>query len=50
MASFGAVGKTKDEMITGLKYPSDFTSEEIANNCKILTESVKQSTFLKMGE
>lgn len=50
MASFGAVGKTRDEMVSGLKYAAELTNDEIAKNCEILTENLKESQFLKMGE
>lgn len=50
MTSFGAVGTTKDEILAGLKFPKNFTSDDMARNCKILTDSVKSSPFLKIGE
>lgn len=50
MASFGAVGKTKEEMLQGLKYPVDMTSDDIAKNSKVLTENVEESAFLKLGK
>lgn len=49
MLSFGAVGTTKDELLSGLKYPADFSSDDVARNCEILTENVKKSKFLRMG-
>lgn len=50
MTSFGAVGQTQDEMLAVLKYPMEMTKEDIARNCKILAENLKESTVLKMGE
>ncbi len=50
MLSFGALGPTKDQMMAGLKYPADFSSDDVERNCEILNGNVRESAFLKMGK
>lgn len=50
LASFGAAGDTKTEMMRGLRYPAGYSSDDIAKNCQALTETVKKSNYLKIGE
>jgi len=49
LASFGAAGATKADMLRGLKYPSNYSSDEIAKNCQELNENVKKSNYLKIA-
>lgn len=50
LAMFGAVGATKQEMLAGLKYPSDYSSDAIAKNFEAFTENVRKTNGLKVGK
>jgi serine protease inhibitor len=50
LAMFGANGQTKQEMMTGLKYPTGYSSEDIAKNFEAFTANVRKTTGLKVGE
>ena len=47
---FGAEGQTKQEMLTGLKYPTGYSNEEIAKNFEVFTENVRKTNGLKIGK
>jgi serpin B len=49
LASFGAAGDTKTEMLSGLKYPVGYKDDDIAKNCQVLNENVKKSNYLKIA-
>lgn len=47
---FGASGETRQEMLSGLKYPTGYSNEAIAKNFESFTENVKKTNGLKIGE
>jgi len=49
LAMFGADGQTKQEMLTGLKYPSGYSNDAIAKNFETFTENVKKTNGLKIA-
>jgi serpin B len=49
LAMFGAEGDTKQEMLSGLKYPATYSSDSIANNFKAFTENVQKTNGLKIA-
>jgi serine protease inhibitor len=50
MTMFGAAGKTKTEMMDGLKYPISYSDDSIANSFSGLTKSFKSENGLKIGK
>jgi hypothetical protein len=47
---FGASGKTKEEMLRGLKYPESYTDNAVANNFQAFTEAVRGTNGLNIGK
>ena len=49
---FGATegSETRQEMIQGLKYPSGFTANSIADSYKAFNENVEKTNGLKIGK
>lgn len=50
LAMFGASGDTKQEMLSGLKYPTGYSNDAIAKNFEAFTENVRKTNGLKVGE
>ncbi|CRK96981.1 CLUMA_CG010343, isoform A [Clunio marinus] len=49
LAMFGATGSTRQEMLTSLKYPADYTNQAISQNFETFTEKVKSTNGLKIA-
>lgn len=49
LAMFGAAGKTKEEMLTGLKYPVGYSDSNVAKHFEQFTESVRKTNGLKIA-
>lgn len=46
---FGASGKTKDEMLSGLKYPIGYSDTTVAKHFEQFTENVRKTNGLKIA-
>lgn len=47
---YGANGQTKHELMTGLKFPRDCSSEVIADKLEAFNQKVIKTTGLEVGE
>lgn len=47
---FGAKGVTRQEMLSGLKYPANYGNDAIAKNFKSFNDNVRSTNGLKIGE
>lgn len=50
LAMFGATGETQSQMLSGLKYPAQYTTNTIADNYKGFNENVARTNGLKIGK
>jgi serine protease inhibitor len=49
LAMFGATGKTKQEMMRGLKYPETYSDDSIAKNFQSFSDAVRKTNGLSIG-
>lgn len=50
LTMFGAEDETQSSMLSGLRYPSSFTTSNVAEGFKIFSDIVKKTQSLRIGK